>query len=131
MSGRIRSGNTKLNKTDASAIVIGTVKTPQAFVEIRWGWMTMVAAQLVLTALFLGMTGVYTHRMHMQVIKASSLATLCALDKNTREHIGGINDLEGLKERAKCLAVRLQKGPSGIALWLGMLRDADAQSEIH
>jgi len=83
----------------------------------------MVAVQLALTALFLILTMVYTHRAHMQVIKSSTLATLVALDRNTREHIGGIDDLEGLKENAPCLAVRLQRGASGIALWLGMMRD--------
>ncbi|KAK1753682.1 hypothetical protein QBC47DRAFT_304021 [Echria macrotheca] len=125
----IRSGNTRLNKTDASAVVTGIVKTQQPFVVIRWEWMAMVAAQLGLTALFLVITMIYTHRAQMQVIKCSSLATLCALDSNTRGHIGGIDDLEGLKEKAKCLAVRLQRGASGIALWLGMLRDG--QSEVQ
>ncbi|KAK3339719.1 hypothetical protein B0T25DRAFT_466605 [Lasiosphaeria hispida] len=124
-----KSTTNLLNKTDASAIVIGTVKTPQVFVEIRWEWMAMVAAQLVLTLLFLGMTVVTTHRAQMQVIKCSSLAMLCALDRNTRDHIGGINDLEGLKRKAKCLAVRLQRGGSGIALWLGMQRDGRSGSE--
>jgi hypothetical protein len=85
--------------------------------------MAMVAVQLALTALFLILTMVYTHRAHMQVIKSSTLATLVALDRNTREHIGGIDDLEGLKENGSCLAVRLQRGASGIALWLGMMRD--------
>ncbi|KAK4445359.1 hypothetical protein QBC34DRAFT_451388 [Podospora aff. communis PSN243] len=118
----IRSGNTRLNKTDTSAIVIGTVKTRQAFVEIRWEWMAMVAVQLALTALFLILTMVFTHRAHMQVIKCSSLATLVALDGNTRDHIGGIDDLEGLKENAPRLAVRLQRGTNGIAVWLGMMR---------
>jgi hypothetical protein len=60
----------------------------------------------------------------MQVIKCSSLATLVALDRNTRDHIGGIDDLEGLKENAPCLAVRLQRGASGIAIWFGMMRDS-------
>jgi hypothetical protein len=93
--------------------------------------MAIVAVQLALTALFLGMTIMYTHHAQIQVIKCSSLATLCALDKNTREHIGGIDNLEGLKENARCLAVRLQRGASGIAVWLGMLRDSDGQSDIH
>lgn len=87
----------------------------------------MVAAQLALTALFLAITMASTYRSHMQVIKCSSLATMCALDKNTREHIGGIDDLEGLKEKAKCLTVRLQRGASGVALWLGMQREASPE----
>jgi len=106
---------------------MGTVKTPQAFVKIRWEWMAMVAAQLALTALFLVMTMVHTHRAEMQVIKCSSLATLCALDKNTREHIGDLDDLEGLKNKATCLTVRLQRGASGVALWLGMQRDGGSE----
>jgi len=123
----IRSGSTRLNKTDASAIIMGSVKAPQAFVQIRWEWMAMVAAQLGLAVLFLGMTVAVTYRARMQVIKCSSLATLCALDKNTRECIGGIEDVEGLKVKAKTATVRLQQGLNGAALWLGMQRDGSGR----
>jgi len=82
----------------------------------------MLAVQLVLTALFLALTVLTTQRAKVQVIKCSSLATLCALDKTARQHVGGINDLESLGKKAKVLGVRLERGSSGVALWLGIGR---------
>ncbi|KAK0654739.1 hypothetical protein B0T16DRAFT_432514 [Cercophora newfieldiana] len=108
--------------TPSSLIVNGTVYTPQSFVSIHWEWTSMLAVQLVLTFLFLGLTMLATHKAQMQVIKCSSLATLCALDKNSRGHVGGINDLDSLAKKAKMIGVKLERGSSGVALWLGMGR---------
>ena len=101
-------------------MVRGTVSIPQAFVKIHWEWMAVLATQLALTALFLILTISATYTSRMQVIKSSSLATLCALDKSTHQYIGGFDDLEGLNKKAKDLGVRLERGSSGVALWLGM-----------
>ncbi|KAK0725856.1 hypothetical protein B0H67DRAFT_571729 [Lasiosphaeris hirsuta] len=118
----IRQGSTRTGTGAAKAVVAGTVFAPQAFVKIHWEWIAMLAAQLVLTTVFLVLTATATHRARMQVIKSSSLATLCALDKATRQHVGGINDLDSLNQKAKMLGVRLERGSSGVALWLGMRR---------
>lgn len=96
--------------------------SPQTFVHVRWEWLGMLASQLVLTAVFLAFTMLSTRRAHMQVIKCSSLATLCALDKTTRQHVGGINDLDSLEQKAKMLGVHLERNSSGVALWLGVRR---------
>jgi hypothetical protein len=116
----VRQGNTRLNKTDDSAVVTGTVLTPQAFVEIHWEWLAMLASQLFLTAVFLILTMMVTHTERIQVIKGSSLAPFCAMDWATRQHLGGINDLDALDQKSKELRVRLERGSSGVALWLCM-----------
>ncbi|KAK0634213.1 hypothetical protein B0T14DRAFT_534127 [Immersiella caudata] len=117
----VRQGNTRMstNTTASFPLVNGTVFTQQSFISIHWEWTAMLAVQLVLTFIFLSLTMIATHRARMQVIKCSSLATLCALDKNTRGHVGGINDLDSLGKKAKMLGVRLERGSSGVALWLG------------
>ncbi|KAK1757952.1 hypothetical protein QBC47DRAFT_294676 [Echria macrotheca] len=122
MTNLIREGNTRLNRRDGSAIVTGTVLTPQTFVRIHWEWTAMLASQLVLTTVFLTLTIVSTRRAQMQVIKCSSLATLCALDKKTRQHVGGINDLDSLEQKAKLLGVQLHRNSAGVALGLEMRR---------
>ncbi|KXX79901.1 hypothetical protein MMYC01_203759 [Madurella mycetomatis] len=118
----VRQGNTRLNKTDASAVVVGTVITAQTFVRIHWEWIAMLSSQLVLTTVFLTLTMAATYRERMQVIKCSSLATLCALDETTRKNMGGIDDLGGLDQNARTMSVRLERGSSGSSLWLKVRR---------
>ncbi|KAK5662134.1 hypothetical protein OQA88_8039 [Cercophora sp. LCS_1] len=117
MTNLLREGATCLGRPECT--VLGTVFTPQAFVKIHWEWMAMLAAQLLLTALFLVITITQTYLSRMQVIKNSSLATLCALDKTTRQQVGSFGDLDQLAKKAKDLEVRLERDKSGVALWLG------------
>ena len=44
---------------------------------------------------------------------------MCALDKDTRQVLGDINDFDKLHERARTAKVRLERRSSGIAVWLG------------
>ncbi|KAH7117406.1 hypothetical protein EDB81DRAFT_916196 [Dactylonectria macrodidyma] len=120
MANNVREGATRFSKGNATAVVTGTVFTPQAYVRIHWGWMAMLATQLLLTALFLAVTILTTHSAHLQVMKSSSLATVCGLDEASRKHLGGISDFETLNKRAKCLKISLERGGSGIPLWLGI-----------
>ncbi|KAK5651785.1 hypothetical protein OQA88_11652 [Cercophora sp. LCS_1] len=124
LTNLVREGNTRLNETDGSAIVTGVVMTPQSFVRIRWEWLAMLIAQLALTALFLLLTMSSSHREEIQVIKCSSLATLCALDEGARREIGGLDDLRDLTERAKRSHVRLDCEGSAIALRIQSWDDA-------
>ena len=82
----------------------------------------MLASQLFLTVVFLILTMVVTYTERIQVIKGSSLAPLCAMDWATRQYVGGIDDLDALNQKVKILRVRLERGSSGVALWLGMQR---------
>ncbi|KAK3337607.1 hypothetical protein B0T19DRAFT_481899 [Cercophora scortea] len=95
--------STRQTRPPSENTVHGTVSTPQAFVKINWEWTSLLAAQLALTAVFLALTIARTHVARMQVIKSSSLATLCALDKATRQQVGGVHDLDALERKAKTL----------------------------
>ncbi|KAK0658496.1 hypothetical protein QBC41DRAFT_331942 [Cercophora samala] len=125
MTNLVRDGTTRLAKPES--VVRGSVYAPQAFVKIRWEWMGMLTTQLVLTTLFLVLTVVATYMSRVQVIKSSSLATLCALDEETRRDIGGIGDgVDQLEKRAKKVPVRLERrgdvedSASGAVVWLGI-----------
>jgi len=124
----VRQGNTRLPLPPSSpslpslSLVPGKVYTPQSFITIHWEWTSMLAVQLALTLIFLVLTIYTTHQAQMQVIKCSSLATLCALDKGARGHVGGINDLDSLGKKARMVGVRLERGSGGVAVWLGMGR---------
>lgn len=113
----LREGTTRLGLPES--VVSGTVFTPQAFVNIHWEWMAMLGVQLLLAAIFLTLIIARTYVLRMQVIKNSSLATLCALDKNTRQQIGSFGDLDGLSKRARHIEVKLERDKDGVALWLG------------
>lgn len=119
MCHRAREGTVRYAKGRESAIVHGSVFAPETLVRIHWGWMAMIAAQLFLTSIFLAATIHYSSSSHLQILKGSSLATMCALDKDTRQLLGDINDFDKLKERASTVKVRLERRSSGIAIWLG------------
>ncbi len=80
----------------------------------------MLASQLFLTAIFLVLTIAVTRAERIQVIKGSNLAALSALDPATRQHLGDIDNLDALNGKAKTVKVRLERGSSGVALWLRM-----------
>lgn len=115
----MRQGAAGVNPRDPFAYVNGSVITAQAVVEIHWEWTSMLVAQLVLSAVFLSLTIAATSRARMQILKCSSLATLCGLDEGARRGVGGIGDLEGLDEKARRFGVRLDRDSSGVALSLG------------
>ena len=79
----------------------------------------MLVAQLVMATVFLALTIAATYRARIQIVKCSSLATLCALDEAARHEVGGIGDLEGLDEKARRFGVRMERDSSGVALSLG------------
>ncbi|KAK1830660.1 hypothetical protein QBC39DRAFT_105355 [Podospora conica] len=118
-AARVRQGAPGVNPHDPFAYVNGSVMTAQAVVEIHWEWTSMLVAQLGLATVFLCLTISATSRARMQILKCSSLATLCALDEGARREVGGIGDLEGLDEKARRFGVRLERDSSGVALSLG------------
>ncbi|KAK4183932.1 hypothetical protein QBC35DRAFT_506964 [Podospora australis] len=91
-------------------IVHGTVFTSTTFVKVHWEWIALLVAQLGLTAVFLVLTIVTTYVSQVQIIKSSSLATLCALDDDTRQNLGGVGDgIDELGRKAKKLEVHLER----------------------
>lgn len=67
----------------------------------------MLAAQLFLTSLFLVSVLIETWIARVQILKGSTLATMCALDSAARNAVGGIGQLAELDKRAKSLGVAL------------------------
>ncbi|KAL2267264.1 hypothetical protein VTJ83DRAFT_4541 [Remersonia thermophila] len=122
----VREGTTRLNATDSSAVVPGTVFIPQSRIEIHWKWLAMLATQLVLTGVFLAVTVVVTRAERVQVLKGSSLAALCVLDRDARERLGGVDSLAGLGKRAKEVKLRLERDAGG-RVWLR--RDGEQHEE--
>lgn len=89
--------------------------------SVRWGWLGFLLAELALALAFLAGSVVATARARLQVIKGSSLATMVALtDQSIRMRLGGIDDLDGLEERAGKVTVRMERGVSGVGLGLGL-----------
>ncbi|KAK4162908.1 hypothetical protein QBC43DRAFT_379646 [Cladorrhinum sp. PSN259] len=113
MTNLVREGTTRMGRDE---IVRGTVFTPQSFVKVHWEWMAMLATQLVLAGVFLGVTVGVTYRARMQVLKGSSLATLCALDQGATREFEGVRDLNGLQNWAKGVEVRLERGEGVVKL---------------
>ncbi len=73
----------------------------------------MLVAQLSLVMLFFVATVAQTYMSRMQVIKGSTLATMCALDSETRAALGDSKDPGGISRRAADMSVRLERGGGG------------------
>ncbi|KAH8881914.1 hypothetical protein GQ53DRAFT_598345, partial [Thozetella sp. PMI_491] len=70
------------------SVVAGTTLSPAQYVQVRWAWLGFLAIELFLSAVFLVGIMFATRVAGMQVLKDSSLATMCALDSATRCHLG-------------------------------------------
>lgn len=79
----------------------------------------MIASQLLMTCIFLAATILYSSSSNLQILKSSSIATMCALDNDTRQLLGNVDDFGALKRRAVKVKARLERRSSGIAVWLG------------
>jgi hypothetical protein len=93
-------------------VVIGTTLDARTIVRVRWAWFSLLAAQLVLTAGFVGAIIVTTSRFGLQNVKGSSLATLCVLDAEVRRDLGPVGDVRSQKRMAAGVTVKLRRGES-------------------
>ncbi|KAK3936861.1 hypothetical protein QBC46DRAFT_394072 [Diplogelasinospora grovesii] len=108
----------------SNGTVSGTVLTEQTFIRVDWKWLTFLAGQILSSAVFVIAIAVWNHKEGIQAFKTSSLATMAALDEESRTYLGGFKDFTGLLDRAARLNVRLKKGStSGLALWLATVKD--------
>jgi len=60
-------------------LVDGTVLDTRVFVQVRWGWLTVLAVQVLLSLVFFIWTVVMTQKMDVRVLKSSAVAMLFAL----------------------------------------------------
>lgn len=109
-SGRYTAGGTP--------VVVGRARTPQAFVRVHWGWICVLSVQLGAAGVFLGLTMWTTAGRRMQVLKSSSLATLCALRPDARRELGEMRDFGRLREKAGRMRVRVEQGETGLVVGL-------------
>lgn len=66
-----------------NATFVGTVQTAEAIFEIRWAWLTLPIAMVVLSSIFLLLIIIKTARAHVPTWKGSPLALLfCGVDKD-------------------------------------------------
>ena len=104
-------GPTFLNQDNST--IIGTAYAQQTLIRIRWAYISLLAVQLGLTIIVLLFTIVATYRNRMQILKGNSLATMCALSQGVKTELGGMEDMERLKRRAKGMRVGLERGADG------------------
>jgi len=97
------NGTTSLN----SFAVEGSALVKETFVRVRWGWITYMACEILLAAVFLTMTVLYTRRLNIQVLKSSPLATLLALNGEARSSLGAITTAKRVRSNARAVKVNL------------------------
>lgn len=93
--------------------------------RVHWGWVSVLSLQLGCASLFLFLVIVSTTRAQMQVLKSSSLATLTALRPEDRRELGGMLSIDHLEDNARKTKVRLERGASGLAVWLAVARSGE------
>src|SRR5277367_2842452 len=96
-----------------NSTITGTAYALQTLIRIRWPYISLLVVQLGLTIMVLLFTIVATYRSRMQILKGNSLATMCALSQEVKTQLGGMEDMEALKIRAKETIVRLEMGADG------------------
>lgn len=89
-----------------SDVVHGTAWETEVYVDIRWGWLSFLAAELVLATVFIAFTTFMTHRAAIPVLKSSALATFLASDVEVQKLLGSIENLESAEEKAKKARVK-------------------------
>lgn len=83
-------------------------------VEVTWPWLSVLAAEIALAALFLALTianQAGSRSSKFRDVKSSSLATLVALNDECRAVAGqGLGSVSDLEKVAKELPVRIEGG---------------------
>jgi hypothetical protein len=96
-----------------NSTITGTAYAQQTLIHIRWPYISLLAVQLGLTIIVLLFTIVTTYRSRIQILKGNSLATMCALSQEVKTELGGMEDMERLKRRAREVRVGLERGADG------------------
>ncbi|KAK3689266.1 hypothetical protein B0T22DRAFT_440752 [Podospora appendiculata] len=88
--------------------VNGTSWQDEVYVHIRWEWLTLLVAQLLIAVAFLLVTILCSHSWGVPVLKSEILAPLLASSEEVRCAMGDIGDLPAAQRRADRLGVRLE-----------------------
>ncbi|KAH8898626.1 hypothetical protein GQ53DRAFT_816859 [Thozetella sp. PMI_491] len=84
----------------------------ETFVFVSWGWLAFLGTQLFLATLVLIMTILDTEKSQTKVLKSSAIATLVALDNDSRAKIEltEMKDCQELQKQAATVQIRLDSG---------------------
>lgn len=93
-----------------SDVFQGTTWDTEVYVNIRWGWLSFLAAELVLAIAFITFTAFETYRTAVPVLKSSALAASLALDGEAQQSIGSIDNLSSAEDKSKLARVRFNHG---------------------
>ncbi|CAI6099212.1 unnamed protein product [Clonostachys chloroleuca] len=86
-STRIADAMTSYIRTnDQLGGMTGDIMDLQQYVEIRWGWMAFLAAQITITIMFLVSVMIHTAILEVGIVKSANTAELFALQQG--EHVG-------------------------------------------
>ncbi|XXH00032.1 hypothetical protein Hte_006373 [Hypoxylon texense] len=97
------------NGSQNSFLINGTAWEPETYVSIRWGWITLLAAQVAFGTACCGFAIWQSHQLRIPILKSSALAMIFALgDEFKAPH--GIESIETVRERTSKIHVRLQDG---------------------
>jgi hypothetical protein len=103
----------KANELQNSFNISGIAWREEAYVQVRWGWVTFLAIELLTAAVFLSITIIAQardkeeSRSVFRGLKDSALAALLALSSKCRVAAGdGVQHIGVLKEKAMGLKVR-------------------------
>jgi hypothetical protein len=108
LTSMIRKAGTTYAGGDGA--VYGETFAAQTIINVRWGWLSLLAVQVMLTAVILAVMVRMTTASGVQVLKDSSLATMCFLDPDTRTALGPVDDFKTVRERARSVKVTLGRG---------------------
>lgn len=121
MDGLALSVTARLRQGDGISMnlgpAIGTVWENQTCVRVNWPWITLPAALLLLTIVFLVLTSLRTSLARGLIWKSSLLAVLFnGLDEKTRQAAGPAAGLEEIIAASKTATVRLSRSDDGFRL---------------
>ncbi|KAH8886103.1 hypothetical protein GQ53DRAFT_845189 [Thozetella sp. PMI_491] len=88
--------------------VRGTVYSPIVVVRVRWEWLSLLLSQVLLTGVVLFSTFRMSRTSGVSHPRDTSVATMCALEKNTRDILCQASDVEDRERRATMINVKLE-----------------------
>ncbi|KAL2204501.1 hypothetical protein CC79DRAFT_1325230 [Sarocladium strictum] len=75
---------------DYGEVVQGAALSPVVFIKVRWAWLSYLAAQILLTIVFLVAVIVRSALLGIDVVKSSAMATLFAMEQSSDSEQDGI-----------------------------------------
>ena len=88
----------------------GVALVDEPFVKITWGWLSLLAVEVVIAIFFTGFTIVCTRKLQTPVLKSSPLAPLLVAGSDLQGHLGTVGNFDDARRHANSIKVRLEGG---------------------